>query len=134
MATKGTQPAGVKLPDLSEWANVTVEPKAVKQTEPFGRVIGIDYDTWAVAWEDARQKPERLAARAAALEAKGFKELAGQTLLVHGVDAPVRVWVMPRHLYRQRQQVRDQALVDRVRAGLYHEAALSAGATRTMRR
>lgn len=134
MATKSTQPAGVQLPDLSAWDNVKVEPQQVRQTEPFGRVVGIDYDAWAVAWEDARQKPERLRARALALEAKGFRELTGQTLLVYGVDSPVRVWVMPRHLYRQRQQVRDQALVDRVRGGLYHEAALSTGATRAMRR
>lgn len=134
MAIKAIQPQGIQLPDLSAWDNVKIEPVPVRQTEPHGRVVGIDYDSWAVAWEDARQKPERLAARAKVLEGKGFRELTGQILLVHGVDAPVRVWVMPRHLYRQRQQVRDQALVDRVHAGLYHEAALSAGATRQMRR
>ena len=134
MATKQIAPQGIVLPDASAWDNVKIEPQAVKQTEPHGRVIGIDYDQWAVAWEAGRLKPERLAARARALEAKGFRELTVQGLLVHGVDAPVRVWVMPRHLYRQRQQVRDQALVDRVHAGLYHEAALSTGSTRQMRR
>lgn len=133
MATKAIHPAGVQMPDLSQWDNVKVEAQPVRQTEPHGRVAGIDYEQWAVAWEDARQKPERLAARAKSLEAKGFRELTGQTLLVHGVDSAVRVWVMPRDLYRKRQASRDQTLVDRVNARLYHEAALSAGATRVLR-
>jgi hypothetical protein len=97
-------------------------------------VIGIDYEAWAVAWEDARQKPERLAARALVLASKGFKEITGQKLLVHGVDAPVRVWVMPRHVYEQRRAARDAALVDRVRLGLYPDHALSAGLTRATRK
>lgn len=134
MATKGIQPTGVQMPDSALWANTKFEAPPVQQTEPFGRVIGIDYEEWAVAWEDGRQKPERLASRARALEAKGFRELTGQTLLVHGVDAPVRVWVMPRNVYRKRQEMRDRTLVDRVHAGLYHEAALSSGSTRAMRR
>ncbi|MBM4346454.1 MAG: hypothetical protein FJ100_24015, partial [Deltaproteobacteria bacterium] len=100
--TKPVAVGAIQLPDPKEWAGVKIEPRPVQATEPHGRVIGIDYDAWAVAWEDARQKPERLAARARALAEKGFRELAGQGLIVHGVDAPVRVWVMPRSVYEQR--------------------------------
>jgi len=87
-----------------------------------------------VAWEDARQKPERLAARARVLEGKGFKEIHGDNIIVHGVDAPVRVWVMPRSLYEQRRAARDNNLLDKVRLGLYHDAATSAGLTRATRK
>lgn len=125
---------GIQMPDASAWAGVTPTAPKISASEPHGRVIGIDYEQWAVAWEDARQKPERLAARAAALEAKGFKELIGQHLIVYGVDSAVRVWVMPRHLYEQRRKMRDQALLDRVAAGLYPEAAASAGLTRSTRK
>ncbi|MBM5812792.1 MAG: hypothetical protein FJ191_12665 [Gammaproteobacteria bacterium] len=132
--TKPVQGGEIALPDPNEWASVVVQARPVLATEPHGRVAGIDYSAWAVAWEDARQKPERLAARALALDAKGFREVTGQHLIVHGVDAPVRVWVMPRNLYEQRRQARDGALVDRVRLGLYHEAALSSGMTRATRK
>ena len=132
--TKPGASGEVLLPDLKEWAGFQVEDRPAQATEPHGRVIGIDYTAWAVAWEDARQKPERLAARARALAAKGFRELTDQALLVHGVDSAVRVWVMPRPLYEQRRQVRDGALIDRVRLGLYPESALSAGLTRATRK
>lgn len=132
--TKPEASGEVILPPLSEWASVQVADRPVQATEPHGRVLGIDYSVWAVAWEDARQKPERLAARARALDGKGFRELVGQTLLVHGVDAPVRVWVMPRGLYEQRREARDRSLIDRVRLGLYPDAALSAGLTRATRK
>ena len=121
---------GIQMPDESAWAGVQIEAKKVQSSEPHGRIIGIDYEKWAVAWEDARQKPARLAERAQKLEAKGFRELQDQNLIAHGVEGPVRVWVMPRHLYEQRRQVRDQNLVDRVNAGLYPESALSVGNTR----
>lgn len=124
----------IKMPDASAWDGFTVPQDGPKASEPYGRVTGVDYETWAVAWEDARQKPERLSARARALEAKGFRELTGQTLLVHGVDSPVRVWVMPRHLYQRRREAAAQALVDRVHAGLYPDSALSVGNTRTLRK
>lgn len=122
------------MPNASEWANVEVKAPTILATEPHGRVVGIDYEEWAVAWEDARQKPERLIGRARSLEAKGFKELAGQSLSAHGVDSPIRVWVMPRKLYEQRRRVRDQTLVDRVAAGLYPDSALSAGYTRATKK
>lgn len=134
MAKAPQQTTGIQMPDPSAWADVAPVAPQMSATEPFGRVIGIDYEQWAVAWEDARQKPERLAARAIALEAKGFKELAGQKLIVYGVDSPVRVWVMPRELYQRRRAMRDQALLDRVAQGLYPDSAVSAGMTRTMRK
>ena len=137
MRTTTTKPEAsgeVTLPDLKEWAGFKIDTKPAMATEPHGRVIGIDYQQWAVAWEDGRQKPERLTARARALAAKGFRELTDQALLVHGVDSAVRVWVMPRTLYDQRRQARDEALVDRVRLGLYPESALSAGLTRATRK
>jgi hypothetical protein len=134
MARQAPQTNEIKMPDQGTWADFTVPQEQTKLTEPYGRVVGVDYEQWAVAWEDARQKPERLTSRARALEAKGFRELTGQALLVHGVDSPVRVWVMPRHLYQRRREAAAQALVDRVRAGLYPDSALSVGNTRTLRR
>lgn len=132
--TKPEASGDMILPDPREWAQVEIKVKPALATEPHGRVIGIDYTAWAVAWEDARQKPERLAARARALVAKGFKELTGQALLVHGVDSPVRVWVMPRVHYELRRQARDQGLIDRVHLGLYPDHALSTGLTRATRK
>lgn len=123
----------IRMPDPKTWAAFEVAPKKIAGSEPHGRVIGLDYETWAVAWEDATQKPARIAARAQKLEAKGFVELTGQTLIVHGVDSPARVWVMPRDLYEKRRHVRDQELVDRVRAGLYPGAATAPGYTRSSR-
>ena len=134
MARQALQTNEIKMPDASAWDGFSVPQEQAKLSEPYGRVTGIDYEAWAVAWEDARQKPERLSARARALEAKGFRELTGQPLLVHGVDSPVRVWVMPRHLYQRRREAAAQALVDRVHAGLYPDSALSVGNTRTLRK
>jgi hypothetical protein len=112
-----------QLPDESEWAGVTVAPEKIVKTQPYGRVTGIDYDRYAVAWEDAQQKPDRLRARSRDLEAKGFKPAPGDWT-VHGVPTPVLVWVMPRALYEKRREAKRQALVDRVAMGLYPESAL----------
>jgi hypothetical protein len=129
-----TTPGAITLPDASEWASFEVKPQALHSTEPHGRVIGLDYDAWAVVAEPITAKKEWLAARAKKLEEKGFRELVGQELVVYGWNVGARVWVMPRHLYEQRRQVRDQNLVDKVRTGLYPESALSVGLTRAARK
>jgi hypothetical protein len=134
MAQQAPQSNEIKMPDASAWDGFSVPQEAAKLTEPYGRVVGMDYEQWAVAWEDARQKPERLTSRARALEAKGFRELTGQALLVHGVDSAVRVWVMPRHLYQRRREASAQTLVDGVYSGRYPDSALSVGNTRTLRK
>lgn len=133
MAKTTTTTNEIKMPSREDWATFDAAPKRVTGSEPHGRVIGLDYEAWAVAWEDANQKPARIQARALKLEAKGFRELTGQTLIVHGVDTPVRVWVMPRDLYEKRRHFRDQELVDRVRAGLYPASATATGYTRSSR-
>lgn len=125
-----TAPAQLnQMPNESEWVGVTVQQEAIQASQPYGRVDGIDYVKWAVAWEDAQQTEQRLAARVKSLANKGYKEVPGEWF-VHGVDSPVRVWVMPRHLYEERRKAKEAALVDRVQRGLYPESALPCERTR----
>ena len=118
-----------QMPDESEWDNTVIKPETIAITQPYGRVDGIDYERWAVAWEDAQQTPQRLTARAKSLDGKGYKEITGDWT-VHGVNTPVRVWVIPRKVWEQRREAKNQALIDRVAKGLYPESALPSERTR----
>lgn len=90
-----------------------------------GRVLGLDYEKWAVSVINLDDKGDRVTAARFRMKSKGYQRLEG-TPSVDGYARP-EVWVKPRALYEQDVAARKARLEAKVDAGELPASAIEGG-------
>jgi len=121
--TKIETKRGIKLPDLSEFAQQGVNPDA--GTPGVGRVEGIDYEAWAVALVDLNDAENRVARNRTRISRKGYRKVDGSPL-VGGFDS-CEVWVIPRKNYEKNRARRRAKIEAAINNGTMSDGALQTG-------
>ena len=110
----------VKLPDPSSFS-LPSSPVASSDV-PMGTPLNLDLEQWAYAYIDAKTRPERASRFRSRIAARGYQRAEG--VEIAGIDK-AEVWVLPRSLYVQQMQRRQDEMRQAVYAGRMSDCAIS---------
>lgn len=127
------QPGDIVLPGFD--SPLPPPDAGIDRTVRLGRVLGLDYDKWAVAIldvSDVDERPQRVASQRLRITSKGYKRLGGNPLV--GGYEHVEVYILPRQDYERRRDYRRERIENAVAYGVMQDSALAKAVTTTSQR